>query len=164
MHLLLQSQPLEPESLLISSIDDELCNELSHAFSKDLKAGDWNCYMLHFILLSSARSIGILIGGIHVNSGIADPRLVIIFVLVGIDLAYGYLSTRLTSLFDKVVDNTADRFQSRFAEKGLRVSIVYYYTIHMVNMCQEQSSRYVVFTALPHPRTVKLVYKNIFDS
>ena len=109
--------------------------------------------MLHFILLSA--SIGTLIG-LHVkNAGIADPRLVIIFVLVGIPvgLVYGYLSTRLTSLFDKV-DNTADRFQSRFAEKGLRVSVVYY-TIHVGK--HVSSSRYVVFTALPHPRTVKLV-------
>ena len=91
MHLLLlQSQPLEPESLLISSIDDELWNEFSHAFSKDLKAVDRNSSVLHFILLSASIA---LIVGIHVkNAGIADPRLVIIFVLVGIGLVYGYLS------------------------------------------------------------------------
>lgn len=156
LHLLLQSQPLEPESLLISSIDDELWNEFSDAFSKDLKAGDRNSSVLHFILLSA--SIGTLIG-LHVkNAGIADPRLVIIFVLVGIPvgLVYGYLSTRLTSLFDKVVDNTAERFQSRFAEKGLRVSVVYY-TIHVGKHVSSSRHVYVVFTALPHPRTVKLV-------
>ena len=137
-------KPLEPESILISSIDDELWIDFSHAISNDLKVGDRN---LHIFQCIAGTTIGTLM---IIQDGTYQPLgFLLIFMFA---IMYECLRP---SLFDKV-DKTAAKFQNRFAEKGLRVSVVYY-SVKKGKLTA--SSRYIVFTALPvpHPWALNLV-------
>ena len=137
-------KPLEPASILISSIDDELWIDFSHAFSNDLKVGDRNLHIFQCIAGTTIVTLMIIQDGIDRALGLL---LIVMFAIM-------YERLR-PSLFDKV-DKTAAKFQNWFAEKGLRVSVVHY-SVEKGKLTA--SSRYIVFTALPvpHPLALNLV-------
>jgi hypothetical protein len=137
------------DSILLSSMDDEVWNDFCHAFSKDLKAGDRNFFIYQCIAVSTVLTLFTLTATYYddkMNGFLFWFVLPVMFMLL-----YKWLRPSLFDLVDKTVAN----YQSRFAEKGIRASVVYYSTRRTrINA----HSRYLVFTEMPsHPRTLKLV-------
>jgi len=145
-------RPTNEESLL-ASVDDELWKEFSLEFSKDFKAGNRNYFVFHFVSAAAVFSIISVMAGLDQNAGFdqsAVPFLTMLSCFVMYTLAYECLRE---SLFYKV-DGTVARYQSRFAEKNIRASVVYY-TLHIGET--RWGSSYLVFTALPHPLTINII-------
>lgn len=133
-----------PQSLLLSSIDDQTWKEFETAFSDGLKTGYRNLLIFQFIAVLSTFPLTTVL------AGKIDPLLFFFFLVAGFVIIYEVLRP---SLFDKI-DAVAAGFQARFAEKGIRISVAYY-SVNRGKMTA--SSRYLIFTALPHPRTINLL-------
>lgn len=133
-----------PQSILLSSIDDQTWKEFEVAFSNNLKAGDRNSLLFAFIAVSSTCALLIV-------SVDKDPLLLFIICLF---IFFVIIDTSLPQYLFNKIDSVATKYQTRFAEKGLRISVVYY-EVRKGRMTAR--SRYLVFTALPHPRTLNLV-------
>ena len=134
------------EDSLLASVGDGLWREFGLEFSEDLKAG----YRNHFVFLFVAATVTATIVALVITQQIADPFFTIVTCLIVSALVHECLRE---SLFDKV-DGTVARYQSRFAEKNIRASVVYY-VVRRGKL--KSSSRYLVFTALAHPLTINIV-------
>jgi len=128
-----------PESLL-SSVDEEVWKEFCHAFLNDLKAGKQNI------------AASIIICGLVYYSEKFDPFFVCTINVIVLCIIYEELKP---SLFDKI-DRIVAGFQTQFAEKGIKASVVCY-TVNPGKI--DTISRYIVFTALlvAHPQSLNLV-------
>jgi hypothetical protein len=133
----------EPSRYLLSSIDDEVWNDFIIAFSNDLKAGDRNALVFQFIAVSITLKLFLL----QMDIGKMNPFLFGSIILVMFMILCECLRP---SLFDRV-DQTVAIFKGRFEEMDIRASMVYDYGVRGQLLSY---SRYIVFTPLPHPKTV----------
>lgn len=131
----------------LASMEDETWDTFRREFQNDLDAGYRNLCQFRAISLLIVVQLSMRTN-IEESVGI-DPLFLVPLLVIAYAATYECLRP---SLFDKV-DSTVTRFQPRFAEKGIRASVVYY-SVNKGRMTAR--STYLVFSALAtaHDRTL----------